>query len=56
MPDPDDRQIRQVADLAYATAFRTLGDAQDAADCAQEVLVEWWTQRTRIRASILGWV
>lgn len=48
--------VSRAADLAFATCRRVLGNDQDAADCAQDVLVRWWQQRHRIRVSPLGWI
>lgn len=48
--------VQRLADLAFATARRVLADDQDAHDCAQEALAQWWGQRDSIRLSAFGWV
>lgn len=54
-PSDDDR-IRQHADLVYRTCLRITGNAQDAADVAQEVFVAWLCQHREIRGSVAAWL
>ncbi len=52
----DDDRIRQHADLVYRTCLRITGNAQDAADVAQEVFVAWLRQHREIRGSVAAWL
>lgn len=56
MDPTDDERIRQHADLVYRTCLRITGNAQDAADVAQEVFVAWLRSHREIRGSVAAWL
>ena len=49
--------VRRFQDVAFAGAFASLGDAEEARDAAQDAFLEAWEQLDRLRqpAAFPGW-